>query len=709
VECSYLLVFGCTQKGFDIELGQDSGDLKMSYRAARFGGTIFLICVAATAGLAVGMQNRLQEQGQTYKVKTELVEIRAVVKDSHGGLVENLSKEDFELLEDGKPQEISFFTVSNAEPLNTSIQHKEIRSGSIRERLSAPPVRCTILYVDNLHLEFRYLNWVKRNLHRVIDEKMTDQDMMAIVTSDGNLGIAQQFTRDRRILRRAIEQIKVGPISWETPFSATLAGRIMRGDTIALEEGKEALKTVEHIEDDKSGSLTRIRAEMILSGTARFREGMLFTLNALIQQLAGMPGQRMIAIFSPGFTQNGRDGWPRYIEAQSVINRAVRSGIVLYSIDGNGLTADTPDPEKQDALVSLAKETGGEFYSNDNNLNGLLGRAFESNRFCYILAYYLKPASDADEFRSIKVRIRNHPEYSVRTPKGYSSSDMLVKAEEKETMPHQALIRAVNAPLPVSDLEIAARMELMNPQEDPQHVALTVGFEGEKLQYERQDQRHAFAVEILYVIYDSNGKQADGQAGSLQGSLKPEHLDRARINGYVFSKVLTLKPGSYQARVGIREVATKRTGTASAWIEVPDLRQSKIALSDLMFPDPASAINVDPLNAGTPKKNASVQGVRLFQHDKVCTYGFHVYQSASSSAHSDLTFIAELLKDGKPTKKNKWAPLVGEKNPGSKGPVYVSQKMDLAGMDPGIYELNVKVRDARSNRIAARTAVIGIE
>ena len=98
------------------------------------------------------------EPDQTFKFKTEPVEVRAVVTDRNGRLVEDLNKEDFELLEDGRPQEISFFAVSNLEQPNKADQHKTIQSGNVRERLSGPPARCTILYVDNLHLEFRYLS-----------------------------------------------------------------------------------------------------------------------------------------------------------------------------------------------------------------------------------------------------------------------------------------------------------------------------------------------------------------------------------------------------------------------------------------------------------------------------------------------------------------------------------------------------------------------
>lgn len=681
----------------------------MTYKLACFTG-ILLLCLAGSLGAKEARKRKAPEQEtseQTFRVQTELAEIRVVVTGPDGRLVEDLKKEDFELYEDGELQEISFFSVSSVGQSGALPNGKKGGTGSIRKRLNAPPARSTILYVDNVHLDFRHLNWVKNNLRRIIDEQMTEQDMMAIVTSDGSLGIAEQFTRDRQVLRRAVEQIRIGPISWETPFSATLAGRIMRGDTLALEEGKQKFQAATSIQD-KSGSLTRAAAEMILSGASRFRENVLITLRRLIAQLAGMPGQRMIALFSPGFTQNGRDGWPRYNEAQSIIGQAVRSGVVLYSIDGNGLTYEDPDPEKQDALVSLARETGGDFYSNENNLNSLLGRAFEANRFYYVLAYYLKPAGNPSHYRSIKVRVRNHPEYNVRTPKGYSSSDLIVKAEENDGLPYNRLIRAVNAPLPASDLRVTAKLDLKSLQDTPPQVLLTVCLDGDRLRYEQQDRRRTFSVEVLYVIYDAEGRQVEGQAGGLEGSLEPEHLDLARSNGYVWRKTLALKPGTYQARVGIREAATERTGTATAWIEVPDLRKNRIALGDLMFFDAPAAPGAERLNPADAQESAFAGGVRFFRHNQSCNYALRVFSGTNPPPARNLSFQTELLRDGKPAKQDGWQPLAGEKEL-VMGPVYVRGRLDLAGLNPGIYELSVKVREGRSKTAARRTALIGIE
>jgi VWFA-related protein len=655
--------------------------------------------------------DEISEQNQVFRIRTELVEVRAVVTDQKGRLVEDLKQEDFELRENNQVQEISHFSVLQVETPQDkapSALPQKPSAGSLRDRLSAPPARSIILFVDNLHLEFEHLGWVKKNLRKIVDEQMTDQDMMAIVTSDGSLGLAQQFTRDRRVLRYAIERIQIGPNAWETElFTATLAGRIMRGDPKAMEEGKAIIRIEEGI-DDKFGAYTRARANRIVFGLSYFRETMLIALKTLIEQLAAMPGQRMIALFSGGLTQNGRDGWPKYDEARAVINRASRSGVVIYSIDGRGLLAGRPDPEKLDILSALARDTGGEFYMNENNISGLVGRAFESNRLYYVLGYYLQPGKEDRKFNSIKVRIRNHSEYKIRTIKGFSPSEISRElAAEAEKTPHERMIQSLNKAIPLTGLNVSAQMDFVEPSNDGSKVGLTVRFDGDRLQYRQQDQGHALEVEILSVIYDSSGKQVEAVSTKVQGILTQDRVAQGQAKGYVFTKQLTLRPGVYQARIGVREIESGRMGTASAWVEVPDLERSKLALSSLLL--------LDPLHPESPNENALkqvklIQGIRIYPRNAFCGYVFRVFRNPAASIGTDLTLKTELLKEGKPIKQNQWRQLVEEKKDSdNKGNIYVGGKVNFSGLEPGVYELNISVNDARTKKTAQRSTVFGIE
>ena len=203
-------------------------------------------------------------------------------------------------------------------------------------------------------------------------------------------------------------------------------------------------------------------------------------------------------------------------------------------------------------LHSLAEGTGGKMYDDTNNLGEALGRAFDANRFYYVLSYYLTPGTDVQRFLAIKVRVRNHPEYTVRTPKGFSPIDVTAKPEDEAgKTPQQRLLRAMKAPLPVTDLPVSAQADFIENETDDKQVSLTVYFDGDKFQYQQQDERHVIGLEILYVISDSSGKQVDGASAHVEAKLTPERLAQAKTAGYRFSRRLTLKPGVYQARPAI--------------------------------------------------------------------------------------------------------------------------------------------------------------
>ena len=89
----------------------------MNRKLVCLGAVALLSCFCLIAARDAGSQAKSKEDipDETFKAKTELVEVHAVVTDSHGHVVENLKKEDFLLLENKKPQEISFFSISRVD------------------------------------------------------------------------------------------------------------------------------------------------------------------------------------------------------------------------------------------------------------------------------------------------------------------------------------------------------------------------------------------------------------------------------------------------------------------------------------------------------------------------------------------------------------------------------------------------------------------
>lgn len=717
----------------------------MNRKLACLGITVLLFYIHGVAAWNAAWQTRPKEyaQGQTFKVKTELVEVRAVVTDRKGGLIENLKKEDFELLENNRPQQISFFSIVRVEgeesrPATASEAAQDKAAGlrSVRERLTGAPARTVVLFVDTLHLSVSSLMQVKAALRWFVDERLTEQDMIALVTSGGTLGIAEQFTRDRQLLRYAVERVSLGPTLRASFFTPYLAACVERGDAEAMTVAISLLRLEEGIVGDRGTMeiMARGRAAQILSEASYFRKATLFTLKALAEQMMSLPGQRMIALFSDGFTLQESGGVAQTNDLQSVISRAVRSGVAIYSIDAKGLQppplfnasmrggAASPrldsylsasEKEEQDGLNALAADTGGEMYINTNDLGGALGQAFNANRSYYMLAYYLASGSDARQFRRISVRVRNHPEYLIRTPRGFLPSDTIrAQADEAVITPPQRLMRAVTAPLPLTDIGVSASADFLETETDSAQVSLTVRLDGDKLQYREQNGQHLITLEIMSLIYDSSGKRMESVSSNVQGTLTPDRLALARQNGFRLSRRLTLKPGVYQARVGVLETGTDRIGTATAWVEVPNLARSKLALSSLILLDAPGAGTTTVADGKTEVLGSSkmLQGVRLYPWNQLCAYFLRVYCGAKTPADSNLVVQTEIVMAGKPIRQDEWQRLTaGEVDKDSKGWVSIGGQVNLAGLKPGLYELRITVKDPQSKQTAQRIAVFGIE
>ena len=609
-------------------------------------------------------------QDKPIRVKTELIDLRAVVTDQRGRPITDLRKEDFELMENGAQQEVSFFSVvkipgrgearrSENSPANTA---SGVPAGATRA--DETPGRTVVLYVDTLHLSPQSLLGVKQSLRKFIDERLTDQDLTAIVTSAGSLGVVEQFTRDRRVLRYAVNRLGARPNARDSLFSPYIAGMVDRGDREALQVARAIYIAEEHVppNDPTITQMAQMRARQILSEATYLRRASLITLREVVQRLSDLPGQRLLMMVSDGFTLFDTGGGQDTNDLQSVTSRAVRSGVVIYSIDAKGLQppalfdasiGNIPnDPrissyvsagerDLENGLNALAKDTGGEAFFNTNDTMGAMGRALDDNQVYYTLAYYPVIEESNRKFRKITIKIKNHPEYQVRAQRGYLPADLAKKAKEEEARtPQQRFVNAILAPLPLTTIGVTAMPDFVEFPEDNAQVSLQIHIDGKTLTYREENGRHRFEAEITTMIFNSDGKRVDLKSETISGALTSARLEIARQNGFLYNRRVPLKPGLYQIRVGVREPANERTGTAAAWIETPDLsKKNRLALSSLFLSDAVAMGIQEPAsnNGQGDALSASklVQGIRHYNAGQPVVYFFRLYNTANDQAETD--------------------------------------------------------------------------
>jgi VWFA-related protein len=431
-----------------------------------------------------------EQKGQTIlRVETELVQIDIVVVDKKGNLVRDLRREDFELFEDGKRQQITHFAAGTSVKPATWLRTERTATANDAKVASTSTEfragRYIVIAVDDFHLAPENLLIAKRVLQRFINEQMVAGDQIAFVTTSGNIGLFQQFTTDRTILERAIDRLSVQTrtvtSSFDVPrISDYQAELIDRGDREALELAAMEIMRLESpsvpsprgggrgasmgggSSQERAEEQARSKARSIVSQNAHYTRSTLETINGVIRSLRQLTGRKMLVLLSDGFFLGGNSSSQIY-DIQRVIDAATRSGVVIYSIDARGLIATPPGGDastpatfvtempgaqsrieqraieaKRDGMNALARDTGGFLVINNNDLNLGLQRVLDDNEVYYVLAYEPPESRRDGRFHRIEVRIADRPELKVRTRKGYLAPiEKREKVEKKAEKPSE--------------------------------------------------------------------------------------------------------------------------------------------------------------------------------------------------------------------------------------------------------------------------------
>ena len=94
---------------------------------------------------------------------------------------------------------------------------------------------------------------------------------------------------------------------------------------------------------------------------------------------------------------------------------------------------------------------------------------------------------------------------------------------------------------------------------------------------------HKCVFDVLAMTFGDNGVPVD-QSGRTYSLQLPQVLyDRALRDGLVYYVTVPIKkPGAYQLRISLRDSSTERIGSASQFVEVPDLKKNRLAVSGLV-------------------------------------------------------------------------------------------------------------------------------
>lgn len=495
----------------------------------------------------------------------------------------------------------------------------------------------------------------------------------------------------------------------------------------------------------------RSKARMLISMNANYTRATLETLNQVIRSLQPLTGRKMLVLFSDGFYLGGNHA-SQVFDIRRITDAATRSGVVIYSIDARGLIATPPGGDasqpafsdgqlaglrtrienssidaKRDGINALAYDTGGFLVLNTNDLNLGMQKILADNETYYVLAYEPPESRRDGRFHKIEVRIADRPELKVRTRKGYFAP---VNKPEKKTVIAEKRPEKISDKEP-TDAEKAKETHIMTsmaslfplreiPIEivadyfdtpDRGSLAMISGFiEARNLDFQQIKGLQSGRLDLRVVIFDEKGKTIVNYNDQISLNLPAKTAENVRKFGLSYRKFVTLNPGFYHARVVIREESTGKIGSASNWIEVPDLKKKKLAISSVLLSlgdeqFPTSAAGNQPeqmtMNPTTAK--------RRFPRKRTIDFIIFTYNArASEKTPPDVVVQTQVYSGSKLVYASPLSKMVIAPDTDLQRIPYAA-RVSLQDFEPGEYELRVVAIDRTTKESAYRSVNFHVE
>jgi hypothetical protein len=416
-----------------------------------------------------------------------------------------------------------------------------------------------------------------------------------------------------------------------------------------------------------------------------FATGTLGALKYVVTGMSQLPGRKTVILFSDGFKLFETDEEGNQVSQlvldflQELVDVANRASVVFYTVDARGLVntafnaADNVSAmgaedmqnasvsrlqelhDTQEGLQYLAEETGGFAAINNNDLSGGVRRVLEDQSY-YLVGY--EPDTDTFDpaerkFNSLTVKVLRKGAV-VRYRSGFFNvADKPAATAPATLTPQEQLESALVSPFAVTGINLRLNALFGNNAKDGSFVRSLLHIDAGDLRFtDEKDGTKRASFEVLAMSFGDSGQIVDTLAKSYALSLKPAAYQKMLDEGFVYNFAFPVKkPGAYQYRVAIRDIQNGRVGSASQFIEVPNLGKHRLATSSIILENISASewrkISDSPMPP--PPTNAmSDTALRRVKIGSVLRYGLEIYDAKLDTAKQPkLQTRIRVFRDGK--------------------------------------------------------------
>jgi len=546
-----------------------------------------------------------------FRSGVELILVDVVVRDRRGAIVSGLTADDFELLEDGRPQQVRSFgfeevlsgaaavldasvlsAATGAAPTGT----RPLPAASPKPTESAAPApmtsedlaghRLLMLLFDTSSMEPDEVEQAVDSALKWVNEQMSPSDLVAVASIGSSLRVLTDFTSDKTKVRSTL-----------MAFSASegTAPADVDSSTMSTDETSAAATDDTTTVDASTQELDTFNNDVRLRA-----------LTAIAEALKPIQQKKAILYFSSGMERNGSDN---QVELRKAVNASVRANVAIYPVDARGLQAIVPGGSgrqasrggvsafsgrgvtqqfsqlaaQQETLQTLAADTGGTAFTDTNDFGEAFTRVVKDISAYYILGYASTNASRDGRFRRISVRVRNRSGLKVEAREGYYADRDFVHTGQgdRETLLQQQLM----TPIPATDLPVFVTAGWFRIASDRYYVPVSLAVPGSAL----PPSTDKVTLDVAGFIRDERGLPVGRIRDTL--TVPPASAESLASKQVLYQTSVTLPPGHFSARIVVRENTTGQMGTFETAIVVPDLKKAPVKVSSIVLSTQLQDIN----------------------------------------------------------------------------------------------------------------------
>lgn len=556
-------------------------------------------------------------------VDVHLVNVEVMVTDEEGNPVTGLTRDDFEVFEDGRPVDLTNFHAvverrlvegPGAGPAEPGAEPSALAPGLTRNLQ-------LVVFVDELNLSASNRNLVFDALREALGETLAAGDVVMLVAMDDQVTVEQKFTADRAAIDAAIDRLSKRT-GRGTGFEAEYRSLLTRMQSTALEAPTTGGGLDNPFFEGTELDAERFAGEIRTLAERRYRrvEATSQAIGAFAASLAGLPGRKAILYLSDGMpvraAESLADAWTGKFEEWAVLNSrtdlltevvstvstqydatrhledmvasASANRVAFYplsvgatrgssaisaenagsaTISGRGaLSRDvftTETMTREASLLRLAEGTGGVAFTRSANADELLDRMAEDFSTFYSLGYNPPHGGDG-EYHEVEVRVKDAKRrgLTVRHLAGYREKDPLDRLQD-------LTLSALH--YDVADNPLGVQVETAEAEPsggDRYRLSATVKVPFDKLLLLPHSEVHSGHLTLFVVVGDEAGGVSPFQRIEIPIRIPNERILEAMSGAAVYPLELEVRGGRQRLALGVRDQLAKVDSTLHVELDI---------------------------------------------------------------------------------------------------------------------------------------------